>query len=197
MLAAYDQGVVWNTRANLMRNLKTTHVALVLLIGIATLFALQVSDAGQSSRSSSHFSVTVTEVIGGEDSVIIQIRIDSRPNCQVKITSDKKGGGGLSALTGGVENRPDQGVITVTILADHVEWEAGGVNAIKFRMSIHGNVPKALMSDIGPMVAGTQLKDLFVVPVKTDTYEYGTAIPVLKFKDTTYSLTVASPTSKR
>ncbi|WP_206036407.1 hypothetical protein, partial [Crateriforma spongiae] len=180
----------------LMRNIKTTQVALALLFGIATLFALRTSGADEKIRSSNRFRVTVTNVIGTEDSVVKQIRIDAKPDSHATITSDKKGGGGLSASAGSLDNRPEQGVITVAVLADHVVWNAGDVNALKFLMSIHGNGTKALMSDTGPMVTGKQLKDLIAVSLNSGTYEYNTAVPILKFKDKTFSLTVAAPSSR-
>lgn len=175
-----------------MRNLKATHVGLAL-IGVVALFALRTSDANEQAKSSDNFRVMVTGVISIEDSVVKQIRIEAIPGSHAKITSDKKGGGGLSASAGSVDDRAKQGIITVTVFADHLEWEAGDVNALKFLMSIQGDGSKSLMSDTGPMVTEKQLNDLLTVPLKSGTYEYGTEVPLLRFKDKTYSLTVDAP----
>ncbi|QEG40176.1 hypothetical protein [Roseimaritima ulvae] len=175
-----------------MRNIKTLPVVLALMVGIPTLVALRTSDADETTPSSNHFRVTVTSVIGNGDSVVKQIRIEAKPGSHAKITSDKKGGGGLSALAGSVDNGPGKGVITVTVLADHVEWKAGDVNALKFLMSIEGNGSKALMSDTGPMVADKRLSDLFAVSLKSGTYDCDTEIPILRFNDKTFSLTVTA-----
>jgi hypothetical protein len=179
----------------LMRNLKTSQLALALMIGIVTLFALGTSGADEEIRSSNHFRVIVTDIIDHEDSVVKQIRIDVKSDSRARISSDKERGGSLSASAGSVENRPEQGVIMVTLLADHVEWEAGNVNALKFLMTIHGNGSKVLMSDTGPMVKEKELNDVFAVSLRSGTYEYGTAVPLLRIKDTTFSLTVAAPSS--
>lgn len=179
-----------------MRNIKATQMALALTISIGTLFGFNISGADEESHVSNRFHITVMDVIGGDDSVVKAIRIESKSDSHAKITSDKKGGGGLSASAGSVDNQPEHGVITVTVLADHVEWKAGDVNALKFRMSIHGNHSKVLMSETGPMVKGKELNDLLAVSLKTGSYEYGTAVPILRFKDRTFSLTVAAPTSK-
>jgi len=179
-----------------MRNFSTSQVALALMIGMAAIFALGISHADEERRSSNRFRVTVTDVIDHEDSVVKQIRIDVKPDARARISSDRKGGGGLSVSAGSVDNRPEQGVIMVTVLADHVEWTAGNVNALKFLMTMHGNSSRVLMSDTGPMVAEKQLNDLFAVSLKSGTYEYGTAVPILRFRNTTFSLTIAAPASK-
>lgn len=175
-----------------MRNLKTTHLAIALVIGIATVFVLRPSGAEEKKHSSNRFHVTVTDVIETEDSVVKQIRIDSKPDFRATIASDNKGGGGLSASAGCVVNTK-QGVLTVTVLADHLEWKAGDVNALKFLMSIHGRSSKSLMSDTGPMSTKKQLNDMLTISLTSGTYEYGTAVPMLRFKDRTYFLSVAAP----
>jgi len=179
-----------------MRNIKATKIALALIICGGIFFAFNTVGADERNHASNRFHITVMDVVGSNDLVVKTIRIDSKSDCHAKIMSDKKGGGGLSASAGSIGSRPEQGVITVTVLADHVEWQAGDVDALKFRMSIQGNGSKALMSDTGPMATGKQLNDLLAVSVKTGTYAYDTAVPILKFKDRTFSLTVTARTSK-
>jgi len=181
-----------------MRIIKTRQVVLTLalLVSIAAFFALRAPAADERGNSSNRFRVTVMDVVGGEDSVVKQIRIDAIANSLARITSDQVDGGGVATSAGSVEDRPEEGTITVAVLAVHVEWEAGSVNALKFLMSIDGGSSKALMSNTGPMVTGKQLSDIFSVSLKSGTYEYGTAIPVVRFKDRTFSLTVAAPASE-
>ncbi|KAA5546939.1 hypothetical protein FYK55_00500 [Roseiconus nitratireducens] len=179
-----------------MRNITTIAATLALAFAITSVFALRPSRANDTERSTPHFRVKVFDVIGSEDSVVKQIRIELEPNSRAKIKSDKKGAGGLSASAGTVAGQPEIGVITVTVLVDHIEWNAGNVNALKFLMSIDGNGSKALMSDSGPMVSGKTVSELLTVLLKSGTYEYGTGVPMLRFKDKIYSLTVTAPSSK-
>ena len=176
-----------------MRNSKATQMALVLAASIGTLFAFNTLGAEGKIHGPNQFHITVTDVVGGDDLVVKNIRIDVKSDAHAKIVSDKKGGGGLSASAGTVDNDRGQGFITVTVLGDHVEWKGGDVNALKFRMSMHGS-DSAVMSDTGPMVAGKRLGELLAVSVKTGSYEYGAEVPILKFKDKTFSLIVAAPT---
>ncbi|QDU42318.1 hypothetical protein Mal52_07740 [Symmachiella dynata] len=175
-----------------MWNVKATKAALALVIGSTTLFALTTFAADSAGQPSNHFRVRVTDVIAVDDSVVKQMQIEAKPGCKAEITSDKKGGGGLWTTAGKVEDK-GLGLITVTILVDRVEWKAGEVNALKFLMAIDGNNSKALMSDSGPMSAGKQLNELLSVAMKSGEYEYGKTVPLLKFKDKTYSLTVTAP----
>ena len=152
------------------------------------------SSVNDSDRPANQFRVTVADVIGVDDVVIKHIRIDAKPGSHARITSNKKSGGGLSASAEPVDGQPDQAVITATVLADHVQWKAGDLNALRFLMSLNGS--NALMSDAGPMVKGKQLNDLLRVLLESGRYKYGTAVPLLRYMDTTFSLTVAAPSSQ-
>jgi len=182
-------------KGNPMRRITVGQMAVALLISIGTLLVLETSGANDKGNSSAGFHLTVVDVVGDNGVIVKQLRIDAKPDSLARISTDKKGGGGVSASAGSVDNRPDQGTITVSIFADHIEWKAGNVNALKFFISIQGNGSKALMSDTGPMAKGKQLNDLLAVTVESANYEYGAAIPVLRFKDKTFSLVVTAPAS--
>lgn len=179
-----------------MRSVKRMTVPFALIIGTTVFFILQTSAAEKASQDSHGFRITINDVVHSDDSVVKQIRVDAKPDCHATITSDKAGGGGLSMTTGHIIGRSEPGAITLTVLADHVSWKAGDVNALKFLMSMQSNGSKTLLSDTGPMSSGKRLDDIVVFTAKAGNYNYDTSVPILRFKERVYSLSVATPATK-
>ncbi len=123
---------------------------LTLVISIA----LTTIAAQDHNRGSDRFHVSVVDVVDETSTIVKQIRNHAKPGTVATIASDRKGGGGVSASAGSQPDQPDHGIVTILVFADHVDWEAGNVNAMKFLMSASSNGSKASMSDTGPMIAG-------------------------------------------
>lgn len=169
-----------------MPNTNRILLTLALAIGTGVLFALPKSDAEEKSQTSHKVRITVTDVLNMRDSIVKHIRIELDPGSRVTIKSDDTE---LSTVAGNVTDQPDQGIVTVAVLADHLEWGKPKTSAFKFMVALSGN-GGAKTSETWPVVAEKQLEDLITVSLKSGDYELDTAIPLLRFKDVSYTLTV-------
>ena len=178
-----------------MRYLRPLGTAWSVFVAVAVVCAFQAFSGEDSGEHPEQFRITVLDVLDDHQATVKQIRIECVPESRARLTSHMKGGGGEAALTGIGHDKSKVAAIVVTVFADHVQWEAGNVDALKFILVLSGNGGKAVMSDTGPMDDGTQLSDHLKLSVKSGAYKYGTPVPILQFKDTRYSLTVTAPDS--
>lgn len=178
-----------------MRNEKPLLRVLLGLAAVVVCIAFHALSAQGNVHHTEQFRVTALEVLEGSDSKVNQIRIECVPGSKARVTSDKEGGGGVSATSGRHPDQSRASAIVVTMLADHVKWEARNVDALKFVLAIQGSGGNAVMSNTGSMEAGKQLSDVVKSSVKSGEYKYGTPIPILRFKDRMFSLTVTGPDS--
>ena len=148
-----------------MSRIRRTQTAIAVVFGVATLFALKISDAEDNAQSTNRFRLTVTDVVVRDDVVVKQIRIDAKPDSRARVESDKAGSKALSASARSVAGQPGQGILTVTVLADHFEWKDGDVNLQKDLISIDGNGASSVMSASGPIGKGKKLNDVIAVPL--------------------------------
>ena len=123
----------------------------------------------------------------------LRLEIEAQPGSIVEVIADKPGRGGVAAPC------PSSPVPIIcpgtqlVIFADHVVWEAGSTNALKFMMKIKAGSGTATMINTGPMPKGKSLAETLSVIIKPGEYRYEEATKLAKFQDVTYSLVVRRP----
>jgi len=134
------------------------------------------------------FRVTVADVVNDGQTIVKRVAIETHQNSLIQVTSDRPGGGGLSHRRH--STGPDEPPTTcyLVILGDRVLWKPGGVDVLKFYMSLQG----ASMSSTGPMPEGTELGDVLKVSLKSGVYRYASPVTVLQFGDHSYRLVVTN-----
>jgi hypothetical protein len=140
------------------------------------------------------FRVTVNEVLREDTTISIQVGVDALPGSYVDVNSDKPDRGGVGSASPPPAHPHGSSHTQVVVFADHVVWEAGSVNALKFVMRAQGSPGSgATMSNTGPMPEGKRLMDVVKVLIEPGEYPYGVATKLVTFKDVTYSLVVRYP----
>ena len=175
-----------------MLNITRTFVALALATCAGAFFSVHTSNAEENDRPNGKFRISVTDVLSRPDSLVRHVRVDVKPGSRVTIKSDDTE---LSTLASSPENQPDQSIVTIAVLADHLQWGKPKASAFKFLLSLQGN-GDAYTSSTWPTTTEKQLDDLITVLIKSGSYEQGKAIPFMRFKDLTYSLTVSAEPSQ-
>jgi hypothetical protein len=116
------------------------------------------------------------------------VAIEAHPGATLRVVTDVPDRGGAKAVVP-VQPGPAKPV-KLTIFADHVKWEAGRVDALKFRMRLGG----VTLRDTGPMPAKADaLPDVISVTVTEGLHAEGEAVPVVTFKGVEYKLVVDPP----
>ena len=170
---------------------------LAILALIVTTFwtTLGVSGGVGDDQQGSHrenFRVTVTKLIHEEDIIVTQVEIEARPGCYVEVVSDKQNRGGVGAASSEPSQANRSPRTRLTIVGDHVVWDAGSVNALKFLMRIASGSSTAAMTNTGPMPRDKRLAEAVSVLIEPGEYGYGEVSRLVRFQDVTYSLVVKS-----
>ena len=165
--------------------MKRLTFALATMVGLAVAAVVTASlpapPVGDRAVPEAKFRITAENVIVAEDELVARIEVEARPGATIRVTANAPDRGGLTAVT-------PAGPVRLTVFGDHVRWETGKVDALKFRMSLGGGV----MSDAGPMPEGkSKLSAVLSVAAESGLYPEGDPVPVVTFKGVTYSLVVA------
>src|SRR4051812_9117613 len=104
--------------------------AVAVLIGVAAW--THGGHVGAGANES--FRLTVDEVVHEDSIIVTRVGIETGSDSRVRVVSDKPNRGGLSTAARPGGEPPTQ----VVIFGDHVRWEAGSTNALKFMMKAVG-----------------------------------------------------------
>jgi len=149
-----------------------------------------VSHADDKGLPDQRFVVKVSELILEDDLIATQLEIEALPGSFVEVISDKPNRGGVMAASPEpthVDRAPRTRLI---IFGDHVVWEAGSTNVLKFMMQIKAGSATATMMNTDSMPKGKRLADTLSVLIEPGEHRYDAATKLVRFKDVTYSLIV-------
>jgi len=139
------------------------------------------------------FRITAQDVLRDDDTLVSRIEIETHPGAIVRIASDIPNAGGLTTVVSEAigPSRP----VHLMVFGDHVKWEAGRVDALKFLMRLDGKSGGAAsMSNTGAMPpTNAKLSEVLAVTARSGVYPEGGPIPVVTFTGTIYNLVVERP----
>lgn len=165
-------------------------VAVLAVLAVLAIFAGNVADRfrirdGVRPVSEGKFRVTTQDVVQDDDTLVCRIEIESHPGVTVRITSDIPGRGSLTVV---VPAEPAPAApVRLMVFGDHVRWEAGRVDALKFLMRLDG----ASISDTGSVPPNmAKLSEVLSITARSGEHPEGDPIPVVTLKGTAYSLVV-------
>jgi hypothetical protein len=165
----------------------------MLLVAAAVLLVRGVPAAiraGEKRSSDQRFVVKVSELIHEDDIIVTQVEIEAQPGSIVEVISDKPNRGGITAASPeptSVDRSPRTRLI---LFGDHVVWEAGSTNVLKFMMKIKAGSGTATMTNTGPMPKEKRLEETLSVLIEPGEYQFEAATKLVRFQDVTYSLIV-------
>ena len=167
-------------------------LAVLPLVGTALLVHgfPAVTHADEKGLPDQSFVVKVSELIHEDDIIVTQVEIEAQPGSFVEVISDKPDRGGVAAASPeptGVDRSPRTRLI---IFGNHVVWEAGSTNVLKFMMKIKAGSGTATMMNTGPMPKDKRLADTLSVLIESGEYRYEATTRLVRFEDVTYSLVV-------
>jgi RNA polymerase sigma factor (sigma-70 family) len=159
-----------------------------------------VKEGSEKPKPDEGFRVTVAEVMKDEDTVVMQVGIETLPGAKVEVLPDKDKRGVNSLSFSSAATDPDRpkgpAAIQLLFLADHLkaEWKGGGTNAVMFLFGYKFGGISSSSSQTIPMPADAKrLADILTVPIKSGEYKYGQATKLVTFNGVTYSLVVSRP----
>ena len=135
--------------------------------------------------------MNVSELIHEDDIIVTQVEIEAQPGSMVEVISDKPNRGGVSAASPEPTQVDPSPRTRLVIIGDHVVWEAGSTNVLKFKMKIKAGSATATMTNTGPMPKDKRLADTLSVLIEPGEYRYEAATRLVRVKDVTYSLVVS------
>jgi hypothetical protein len=149
-----------------------------------------VTRADEKGSPDQSFVVKVSELIHEDDIIVTQVDIEAQPGSFVEVTSDKPDRGGVTVATPEPTEVDRSPRTRLTIFGDHVVWEAGPTNLLKFMMKLMAGSRTATMMTTGPMPKGKRLAEMVSVLIEPGQYRYEAATRFVKFENVTYSLVV-------
>jgi hypothetical protein len=169
--------------------------AVLLVVGTALLAngVPGVIHAAEKGLPGQSFVVKVSELIRENDILVTQVEIEAEPGTSVEIISDKSDRGGVTITTPEPTGVTRSARTRLTIFGDHVVWEAGPTNILKFLMKIKAGSASATMMSTGPMPKDKRLAETLSVLIDRGEYRYEAATRLVRFEDVTYSLVVKRP----
>lgn len=118
-----------------MRRLVLGLAGVFLIVAAAWTVGVQVGTrADEKALPDKGFRVTVNEILGEETTISIQVGVDALPGSYVEVNSDKPNRGGVGTSLPQPDHPDGSSHAQVIVFADHVVWDAGSVNALKFVM---------------------------------------------------------------
>jgi hypothetical protein len=172
---------------------KFSLILAVLPMVLATLWVdgvRAVIHADEKSPPDQSFVVKVSEILHEDDLIVTQVEIEAQPGTIVEVISDKPNRGGVVAASPEPTELDRTPRTRLMLFGDHVVWEAGSTNVLKFMMKIKSGSGTAIMSNTGPMPKGKRLADALSVLIEPGSYRYEAATKLVRFQDVTYSLVV-------
>ena len=136
------------------------------------------------------FVVKVSELVHEDDIIVTQVEIEAQPGSTVEVISDKPNRGGIMAASPEPTSVDRSPRTRLTIFGDHVVWEAGSTDVLKFMMKIKAGSGTATMTNTGPMPKEKRLAETLSVLIEPGEYQYEAATRLVRFQDVTYSLIV-------
>ena len=169
--------------------MKRQNFAVAVLAVLVVFTVLAANQAGVRGGvrpvSEGKFRVTTQDVVQDGDTLVCRMEIEALPGVTVRIASDVPGRGGLTVV---VPAEPAPAApVRLTVFGDHVRWEAGRVDALKFLMRLDG----ASISNIGSVPPNmAKLSEVLSVTARSGEYPEGDPVPVVTLNGTAYNLVV-------
>jgi Domain of unknown function (DUF1877) len=177
--------------------MKKLHLIFAVLLMVVTALLVHgvpgVIHAAEKGLPGQSFVVKVSELIHENDIIVTQVEIEADPGTSVQVISDKSGRGGVTITTPEPTAVNRSARTRLTILGDHVVWDAGPTNLLKFMMKIKAGSASATMMTTGPMPKDKRLAETLSVLIEPGEYRYEAATRLVRFEDVTYSLVVKRP----
>lgn len=174
--------------------MKKLHLILAVLALIGTTLLVcgvpGVNHADEKRLPDQSFVVKVSELIHEDDISVTQVEIEAQPGTSVEVISDKPDRGGVTVATPEPTELDRSPRTRLTIFGDHVVWEAGPTNLLKFMMKMKAGSGTATMTTTGPMPKGKRLAEMLSVLIEPGEYHYEAPTRLVRFEDVTYSLVV-------